>query len=66
MVKIEEIYQEEVFQEETLQGEASHELVAALIDDAIAQNIFKAIEEQSNVLKKIGGRLTKLKESKLK
>ena len=33
------------------------------IDDTIAQKIFKAIEEQSDALKKIGGRLTKLEES---
>ena len=36
------------------------------IDDTIAQKIFKAIEEQSDALKKIGGRLTKLEESQQK
>ena len=66
MIKIEETYQEEVFQEETLQGETSQEVMAAPIDDATAQKRFKAIEEQSEVLKKIGGRFTKLEESKLK
>ena len=40
--------------------------MAALIDDITAQKIFKAIEEQSDALKKIGGRLSKLEESKLK
>ena len=40
--------------------------MAAPIDDETAQRIFKAMEEQSNVLKKIGSRLTKLEEAKLK
>ena len=40
--------------------------MAAPIDDTTAQKIFKAIEEQSDALKKIGGRLSKLEESKLK
>ena len=40
--------------------------MAALIVDITAQKIFKAIEEQSDALKKIGGRLSKLEESKLK
>ena len=40
--------------------------MAAPIDDMIAQKIFKAIEEQSDALKKIGGHLSKLEESKLK
>ena len=61
MVKIKETYQEEVFQEEV-----SQEGMAAPIDDTTAQKIFKAIEEQSDALKKIGGRLSKLEESKLK
>ena len=66
LVKIENTYQEEVLQEGTLQGEVSQEVMAAPIKDATAQKIFKAIEEQSNVLKKMGGCLTKLEESKLK
>ena len=66
LVQIEETYQEEVFQEGTLQGEASQEVMAASIDDANAQKIFEAIEEQSDVLKKMGSRLTKLEKSKLK
>ena len=45
LVKIEETCQEEVFQEETLQGKASQEVMAASINDATAQKIFKAIEE---------------------
>ena len=32
----------------------------------IAQNIFKAMEEQSDIFKKMGSRLTKLEEAKLK
>ena len=40
--------------------------MTAPIDDTIAQKIFKAIEEQSDALKKIGGRLTKLEESQQK
>ena len=40
--------------------------MAAPIDDETAQKILKAIEEQSDVLKKMGGRLTKLEEAKLK
>ena len=66
MVKIEETYQEKVFQEETFQEEVSQEGMATPIDDTIAQKIFKAIEEQSNALKKIGGHLSKPEESKLK
>jgi len=45
LVKIEETCQEEVFQEKTLQGKASQEVMAASINDATAQKIFKAIEE---------------------
>ena len=40
--------------------------MAALISDEIAQKIFKAMEEQTNALKKIGSLLTKLEEAKLK
>ena len=38
----------------------------APISDEIAQNIFKAMEEQSDSFKKMGSCLTKLEESKLK
>ena len=61
MVKIEETYQEEVFQE----GESSQAIMATPIDDETAQKIFKAIEEQSDVLK-MGRRLTRLEEARLK
>ena len=40
--------------------------MATPIDDMTTQKIFKAIEEQCDTLKKIGGRLTKLEESKHK
>ena len=40
--------------------------MAAPISDEIAQKIFKAMEEQSDALKKMGSRLTKLQEAKLK
>ena len=40
--------------------------MAATIDDETAQKIFKTIEEQYDILKKIRGRLTKLEEAKLK
>ena len=40
--------------------------MATPIGDTTAQKIFKAIEEQSDALKKVGGRLTKLEESKHK
>ena len=62
MLKIESTHQEKVFQE----GETSREAMVAPIDDEAAQKIFKAIKEQSDVLKKMGGRLTKLEEAKLK
>ena len=61
LVKIEDTYQEEVFQEEV-----SQEAMAAPIDDATTQKIFKAIKEQNDTLKKMGGNLTKLEEGKLK
>ena len=47
-------------------GESSQVTTAAPISDEITQKIFKAIEEQSDVLKKMGTRLTKLEEAKLK
>ena len=62
MVKIKNTHQEEVFQE----GESSQVTMTALIDDETAQRLFKAMEEQSDVLKKTGSRHTKLKEAKLK
>ena len=62
MVKIEDTHQEEVFQE----GESSQVTMVAPINDETTQRIFKAIDEQSDVLKKIGGRLTKLEETKPK
>ncbi|KAK9993333.1 hypothetical protein SO802_023036 [Lithocarpus litseifolius] len=40
--------------------------MAAPISEEISQKIFKAMEEQSDVLKKMGSCLTKLKEAKLK
>ena len=40
--------------------------MAAPIDDETAQKIFKAIEEQNDILEKMEGRLTKLEEVKLK
>ena len=61
MVKIEDTHQE-VFQE----GESSQATMAAPISGEIAQKIFKAMEEQSDALKKMGSRLTKLQEAKLK
>ena len=61
MVKIEDTHQEEVFQE----GESSQVTMAAPIDDETAQRIFKAMEEQSDALKKMGSRLTKLEEAKI-
>ena len=51
MVKIEDTHQEEVFQV----GELSQVTISAPISDEIAQKIFKAIEEQCNILKKMGG-----------
>ena len=36
------------------------------ISDEVAQKIFKAIKEQSDILKKMGSHLTKLDETKLK
>ena len=40
--------------------------MATTISDEISQKIFKAMEEQSNVLKKMRSCLTKLEEAKLK
>ena len=60
MVKIEDTSQEEV------EEEVSQATMAAPISDEVAQNIFKTMEEQSNVVKKMGSCLTKLEEAKLK
>ena len=60
MVKIEDTYQEEV------EEEVSQATMATPISDEITQKIFKTMEEQSDVLKKMGSRLTKLEEAKLK
>ena len=62
MVKIEDTHQEEEFQV----GGSFQALMATPISDEIAQKIFKAMEEQTNALKKIGSLLTKLEEAKLK
>ena len=61
MIKVEVTHQEETFQEEL-----SREEMAALIDEALTQKINKTIEEQADALMKIGSRLSKLEESKLK
>ena len=53
-------------QEEILQGEIPQEEMATPIDDALAQKIYKAIEDQGQALKKMGSRLSKLEESKVK
>ena len=62
LVKIVDTIQEEEFQV----GESSWATMAIPINDEIAQKIFKAIEEQSDVLKKRGSCLTKLDKAKLK
>ena len=70
LLKIEETCQEEVSQGETSRGEASQEAMAVPMDDETSQKLFKKIEEQSDILKKMreggGGRLTKLEMAKLK
>ena len=62
MVKIKDTHKKEVFQV----GESSQATMATPTSDEIAQKIFKAMEEQSDVLKKMGSTLTKLEEDKLK
>ena len=62
MVKIEDKHQQEEFQV----GESSQATMATPISDEIAQKIFKVMEEQSDVLKKMGSCHTKLEEAKLK
>ena len=59
-INIEDTYQEEEFQV----GESSQVTMDAPISDEIAQKIFKAMEEQSEVLKKMKSHLTKLEEAK--
>ena len=60
LVKIVDTHQEEVFQER----ESFQATMIAPISDEIAQKIFKAMEEQSEVLKKMKSHLTKLEEAK--
>ena len=62
MVKIEDTHQEEEFQVR----EPSQATMVTPNSDEIAEKIFKAMEEQSDILKKMGSRLTKLEEAKLK
>ena len=62
LVKIEGTHQEEEFQVK----ESSQPIMTAPISDEIAQKMFKAMEEQSDAFKKMGSRLTKLEEAKLK
>ena len=50
LVKIVDIHQEEVFQV----GESAQVTVATPISDEVTQNVFKVMEEQSDVLKKMG------------
>ena len=71
MVKVEiipqeEIPQEEVLQEEIPQGEIPREEMAAPIDNALEEKIYKALEVHSEVLKKMGSHLSKLGESKIR
>ena len=58
MIKIEDTHQEE---EETPQ-----ETMTTSVEDSMAQKILKALDEHGEALKKKGGRLTRLEESKLK
>ena len=53
-------------QEETLQEEIPWKEMAALVDEALIQKIYKAIEDQAEALKKMRGHLSKLEESKIK
>ena len=57
----------DTIQEEEFQvGESSQATIVAPISDEITQKIFKAMEEQSDALKKMGSCLTKLEDAKLK
>ena len=48
------------------EGRSSQEAMATPISEEIAKKLFKAMEEQSDVLKKMGSHLAKLEEAKLK
>ena len=61
LIKVEITPQEEILQEEIPWKE-----MAALVDEALIQKIYKAIEDQAEALKKMGGHLSKLEESKIK
>ena len=53
LLKIEETCQEEVSQGEASRGEASQEAMAVSMDDETSQKLFKKIEEQNDILKKM-------------
>ena len=57
LIKIEETYQEEENPQETM---------ATSSEDPMAQKILKTLDEHGEALKKMGGRLTRLEESRLK
>ena len=40
--------------------------MAAMIDEALVQKIYMAIEDQAEAIKKMGGHLSKLEERKIK
>ena len=42
------------------------ETMTTPVEDSMAQKILKALDEHGEALKKMGGRLTRLEESKLK
>lgn len=66
MVKVDIITQKEVPQDEIPQGEIPREGMATPIDNALGKKIYKALDEHSEVLKKIGSHLSKLEESKIR
>ena len=57
MIKIEDTHQEE---------ETPQETMTTSMEDPMAQKILKALDEHGEALKRMGGRLTRLEESKLK
>ena len=57
MIKIEDTYKEEENPQETM---------ATSMEEPMAQRILMALDKHGEVLKKMGGRLTRLEESKLK
>ena len=61
LIKVEITPQEEILQEEIPWKE-----MAALVDEALIQKIYKAREDQAEALKKMGGHLSNLEESKIK